>query len=82
MKRSEMVRKIQKFIYDATDCDVEISEDEASLVLQFIERAGMLPPVYADQDVKVFTGRGVSRGKFNRWEPEVETKGELKNEKK
>ena len=44
MKRSEMVDKLQSFVFDATDCAYRITEEEASLLLQFIEKAGMLPP--------------------------------------
>lgn len=44
MKRSDFVTKLQQFVYDATDCQTSISLEEASLVLEFIEKEGMLPP--------------------------------------
>ena len=61
MKRSEMVSKLVGFVHDATDCTVTISEEDASLLLEFIEKAGMLPP----EDN--FTLQ-------NKWEKENETK--------
>lgn len=36
-----MVQKIAQFVYDATDCETQITQEEADLILQFIEKAGM-----------------------------------------
>lgn len=45
MKRSEMIKLLQNYVYDATDGDIMISPDESKLLLGFIEKAGMLPPL-------------------------------------
>lgn len=56
MKRSEMVDRIINFVYDATDCDVSITKEEASLILQFIEKTGMSPPKVVLKDPGHFPG--------------------------
>lgn len=65
MKRSEMVDKIVNFVYDATDCDVSLSKEEAALILDFIEKAGMQPPQSGGTLVQ-----GMAFVKENNWEKE------------
>lgn len=51
MKRSEMVQNLIRYVYDATDGGYYMNEQDSSLLLKFIEKAGMLPPdSYYDED--------------------------------
>lgn len=70
MKRSEMVEKIAQFVYDATDRGLEVTKEEADLILQFIEEAGMKPPQVEFGYDEGPTGAIVDYS--CKWEPEEE----------
>lgn len=69
-----MVQKLVNLVYDATDCDVEISTEEASLLLEFIERLGMQPPNYTKMPDTWIRSTGEYGIEVAEWESELESK--------
>ncbi len=64
-----MVNLISSFLYEL-NVDAEESVEEASLILEAIEKKGMLPP---ETTVKTFNVPGTSVGGtkyYNKWDPD------------
>ena len=66
MTRSEMVRKLQVYVFDASDSTAQLNFEDASLLLSFIEKAGMLPPYWENKNYTCCA-----------WEPEETTEDKI-----
>lgn len=64
MKRSEMVELLKGYVFSATEGEAEIDLEDAELLLQFIEQAGMLPPSrYHNESFAEVVARAMVRDK-------------------
>lgn len=78
MTRSEMVRKLQGYVFDASDSTAQLNFEDASLLLAFIEKAGMLPPSYCVERTGTGIGAAVALTRVDgKWEPEETTEDKI-----
>lgn len=71
MKRSEMVYKIIGHVRDVTNQMVRLNEDEADLLLTFIEQSGMKPPTLSSDKCQELMKIYIDPS-FNMWDHDYE----------
>lgn len=78
MKRNEMIYKLIGHVADVTNQMVKFNEDEADLLLTFIEQSGMKPPTLPSDHCQVLMHTYVDPD-FNVWEETFNKDTQLKD---